>query len=89
VRSLLPCMRCGGLTELHENDWADPPLWSWRCPVCFLSGREFLTRDEAIADANLQPRWTLGRICRLFVGLAIALTGAIFAVLMLLPPGGR
>lgn len=38
---------------------------------------------------NTPPRWTLGRICRLFVGLAIALIATIFTVLMLLPPGGR
>ena len=44
-----------------------------------------------LAVGGHAPRreWTLARATRLFVGLAIALTGAIFAVLMLLPPGGR
>ena len=44
-----------------------------------------------LAVGGHAPRrdWTLARAVHLFVGLAIALTGAIFTVLMLLPEGGR
>jgi hypothetical protein len=49
--TLPPCLYCGGARWLHDNDWADPPLWSWQCS-CGLSSKEWPTRDEAIIDAN-------------------------------------
>ncbi|MFN4017653.1 MAG: hypothetical protein ACK4JB_20100 [Reyranella sp.] len=87
--TLKPCLRCGGALALHGNDWSDPPTWSWRCPSCALTGREFLTEVDAITDANARPlRWTLMRVCRLAVVLGLALAGLLFIVLVSLPGGG-
>lgn len=49
--TLEPCLYCGGKRWLHENDWADPPLWSWRCS-CGVSSKEWPTPADAAADAN-------------------------------------
>lgn len=56
--SLLPCPFCGSPGITHENDWADPPIWSVVCAGsdCFASVREARTEAEAIAAWNRRSR---------------------------------
>lgn len=81
-----PCLRCGGAVAIHDNDWADPLTWSWRCVSCGLSSGEFLARGEAVADANARPlRWTLRRAVWLAFVIGVPLAGLVFVVLVNLP----
>jgi len=52
------CIRCGGQTALHENDWADPPVWGVYCldfVTCGIHMPERATQEEAIAAAHNRP----------------------------------
>ena len=57
MTELLPCVRCGGEMALHENDWANPPMWSAYCvsfETCGIHMPERATQEEAIAAANFR-----------------------------------
>lgn len=47
-----PCLRCGGALTIHENDWCQPSEWLFQCAGCGLSGKQWPTEAEAVADAN-------------------------------------
>src|SRR5690349_11148582 len=49
---LLPCPSCNGDLALHDNDWADPPLWHAYCQSCGLHFGETATKEKAIEVAN-------------------------------------
>lgn len=55
---LKPCLRCSGALTIHENDWCVPSEWLFQCAGCGLSGKQWPTEAEAIADANRQPSET-------------------------------
>ncbi len=60
------CLRCDGVLTIHDNDWAEPPVWSWQCYGCGLYSREWPTRAQALTDAGRRAfdATTLRSACR-------------------------